>query len=171
MSKPNDNLLQELLELIGTEKLPQMSTEDINELLQKGVPLALREQLNLITGPTQERVKAWMIKEWLDRSGFTPVTKIAVAKKITLDDKTLRILQAISEEDDTTIDTDFEVCEKARPTVEVGSGPDPAQPEVEMQEVALLSEQGGPGVSGPDPRLPSQDVQVRPGPDDPSKAG
>jgi hypothetical protein len=103
MQKP-DNLLSELLDLIGTEGVPQMTPEDVNDFLQKGVPLALREQLNLITGASQEKIKAWMIKEWLDRSGYTPVTKIAVQKKISLDEKTLKVLAKISEEDGDVID-------------------------------------------------------------------
>lgn len=93
---------------------PQLSTDDVNEIFQAGVPLALKEQLKLITGSASEKTKAWMIKEWLDRSGYTPVTKIAVQKKISLDEKTLRVLAKISQEDGDVIDA-VEIVETQEP--------------------------------------------------------
>lgn len=171
MSTPrNEDVLGELLALIGSTEAPQLSTDDVNEIFQRGVPLALKEQLKLITGGGSEKIRAWMIKEWLDRSGYTPVTKIAVAKKITLDEKTLRVLSKIAEEDVTTVDSDSGVCEAVLEAGEAGPGSDPARLEAESQEVALLPEQGDLGLRGPDPDLSPEDVSVRAGSDDKTPA-
>jgi len=163
MSKP-ENILQELLDLIGREDLPKMSPEDINDILQRGAPVALKEQLNLIVGATQEKTKAWMIKEWLDRAGYTPITKIAIAKKIQLDEKTLRVLAKIAGEEED--DSDGELCEAIGQAGENGSGSDPAQLEATVQEVAVLPVEGDPRVSGSDSEVSPQDVSVRTGSDD-----
>lgn len=152
-----DSILAELLNLIGSEDLPETTTDEINEILQRGVPIALKEQLSLIVGAGQERNKAWMIKEWLDRAGYAGVQKIAVAKKIQLDEKTLAVLSKIAGEDD----PDSKLCEEVITIEATGSGGDTPQLEAEMQGVPLLPEQGGPRLSGLDADIPPQDVQVR----------
>lgn len=162
-----DSILAELLNLIGSEDLPETSTDEINEILQRGVPIALKEQLSLIVGAGQERNKAWMIKEWLDRAGYAGVQKIAVAKKIQLDDKTLKVLAAIAGEDD----PNSELCEEVITIEATGPGGDPAQLEGPLSGVPVLPEQGDLGVPGFDAGLPSQDVPVRAGPDDTQKVG
>lgn len=168
MSSPkNESLLAELLSIIGTNELPPATEEEINEILKRGIPLVLKEQLGLIISAGQERNKAWMIKEWLDRAGLVPVQKVAIAQKIQLDEKTLKVLAAIAAEDD----PDSELCETVVGLEEGRPGGDPPQPAAEGSEIPLLPEQGDPGISGPDAGLPPADVPVRPGPDDPPEVG
>ena len=146
----DDNVLAELLDLMGKGNMPEVSDEEINELLKRGVPIALKEQLNLMMGAGQEKVKAWMIKEWLDRAGWSPVQKIAVAKKISFDDKTLRALAAIAAEDGDTIDA-VEVLEGEKQG-EDAVAESAAEIPAPGGEPALLSEAQGEAQNVPEER-------------------
>jgi hypothetical protein len=123
------NVLAELLDLVGRENMPALPREDVESILNAGVSHALKTHLDLMIGGSSERTKAWVAKDWLDRSGLAPVQKVAVREHISFDAKTLEALKRIASEDD---DRDGVVREAVVEDAEPGLGSDPgdAAPEV-----------------------------------------
>lgn len=151
-STTTDNVLQELLDLIGRDQLAEMDPEDVEGILKAGVPHALKTQLDLMIGAGSERARMWTSDRWLDRAGYSPVQKVAVKQQLSLDKATLEALRQIAAEDD---DRDSGVCEKVGGGDQPGLGGNPGVLEGEVEEKSVLLQQGHPRVPGPESKLPS----------------
>lgn len=164
------NLLADLLDLIGRDRLPELDADGVDDVLAAGVPVALRTHLDLMSAGGSERARMWVADRWLDRAGYSPIKKVAVAEKITIDPETLKALQMIAKEAETT-DEHSGVCAQPLESLGGGLGEDTGGPEGAIEAELIFSGESGSGVSGSDASLPSGDVQLRARPDHPEKAG
>ena len=79
----NPNVLRELMELINDGE-DFIQPEEVEAVLKRGIPHALRAQLDVIMGGENERVRSHAAEQWLNRSGYAPVQKVAVKQQLSL---------------------------------------------------------------------------------------
>jgi len=158
-------VLRELLELVGAEA-DGMGDEDVREILRKGVPHALKAQLDIMIAGENEKTRAYAADRWLDRSGYSPIQKVAVKEQISFDPETLRALMAIAAEDD----QDSRIRTAVGEGSQAGPGGDPAAIEAEVEGEPLLLLQGGAGEPGSDAHLSPAALQRDPRPTDSTQA-
>lgn len=151
-SMTNNNLLTELLDLVGRDQLEDIQDTDIESVLKAGVPHALKTHLDLMLGAGNERVKMWIADRWLERSGHGAIQKAEITQKITFDPATLLALQNLAAEDQETITIDVEstVCPELEQADEAGPGGAATDPPDEVPQEPVLPGEGSAGVCGPD---------------------
>lgn len=152
-----DNKLRELLALIESDNLPATTPEEVEQLLQAGVPHALKSHLEVIIGGANEKTRVYAADRWLDRAGISAVTKVAVHKKISIDPRTLEALSRIAKEDEGIIDVAYsELRAELGEANGDGLGGDKGGAEGKVQEVVILPLQSSAGEPGPDAGVPSE---------------
>ena len=162
MSK--QSVIKDLLELIGSEgRGNALSPEEVNDILQNGVKHALKAQLDVIVSSDNDKTKAFVAKDWLDRAGYKPADKVIAKNIIAFDPETLRVLALIAAESED--DQDSGVRTFVGEIIEDGSGRDQGALEAEITEVSLLSEQSSAGIQGSQPDVPQEAGVGDSGPD------
>jgi len=162
-----NNILKDLLDLMGRDDLPAMEEVEVDAILQNGLPIALKTHLDIMLGGESERTRAWVAKDWADRAGYSPVQRSIEKKVFSLDERTIKALEAISEEDA----TDVEFCEATGERDTLGSGNDQRSLTDEVKEELILLGKSRVGVCGPDAEVSSSDVPVRAEHDDQETVG
>lgn len=148
------DVFKDLMDLIGdTGEGEDLTSDDVQRILQAGVGKALRAQLDVMGSSQNDKTKAFVAKDWLDRAGYKPVDKVAVQQRIAFDPETLKVLALIAAEAD---DQDSGIRTLPGAVVSNGPGGDPGIIEATFTELPLLSEQSGTGTQGPDGASPQE---------------
>lgn len=147
-------VVRDLLALIGKGEEEDLTDQDVQDILRGGVKHALKAQLDIILGAENDKTKAYMAEQWLNRAGYSPVQKMAVKNQIAFEPETLQALLAVMKEDDQNSQLRAGTGQGSLD----GPGGDPAIIEIEGEEIVILPGEGDSGEPGPDTKVPSESV-------------